>query len=99
MSNGERLVIVMKRPDDLQSEWHAGVIDAARYRDCRMRGQRDHVGERQPSIIILLRASANLRSIQLLPRERRDRRSRREDHVVLGERGLEALEDARLFGL
>ncbi len=92
-------MILAEAANDLQAERHSRMVASARQRQRRMRGQRDHVRQRQPAIVVLLLHAIDRLGVERRPREGRHGRGRRQDDIVVLIQPLEALQDARLLGL
>ena len=96
---GEQAAVGTEAAHHLQAERHALGIGTAGQRDGRVCGERDHVGEREPAVVVLLLAPVDHIDVRLRPGERRHRRGRRQHQVVAGKYRLEAADDAGLLRL
>src|SRR6476659_9361431 len=97
MRRAEQRAIAAKTSDNLQAERHTFVIDAARYGNRGIGGERDYIRKREPVIVVVERLAIHFREIKLRPREWRYWRRRSEDNIVIAERLLKAPENARFF--
>src|SRR4051812_42521723 len=88
LRRAEQRAIAAKTSDNLQAERHTFVIDAARYGNRGIGGERDYIRKREPVIVVVERLAIHFREIKLRPREWRYWRRRSEDNIVIAERLL-----------